>query len=138
MKKIVIIFCTGLFLSVILGACGASAGPSKSLDVTMTDFMFSPNTFTVPAGAQISFSATNNGAVAHSFIIMKEGYKITNHYTDADKTNVYWMVDQIAPGQSIKDSFAAPNDPGDYQIICGISGHFEAGMVAKLIVVKGQ
>ena len=138
MNKIIIIFWIALFPSVLLGACGSAAGPSKSLDVTMTDFMFSPNSFTVPAGAQISFQATNNGAVAHSFIIMKEGYQITSHFTDADKPNIYWKVDQIAPGQSIKDSFMAPDDPGNYQIICGISGHYEAGMVAKLIVVKGQ
>ena len=50
MKKFSFILAIGLLLSSILVACGGPAGPSKSLDVTMTDFMFSPNTFTVPAG----------------------------------------------------------------------------------------
>jgi uncharacterized cupredoxin-like copper-binding protein len=102
----------------------------------MTDFMFSPNTFTVPAGEQITLSATNNGAVAHSFIIMKSGFQATGHFSDADKSNIFWQVEQITPGQSVKESFTSPADPGEYQVVCGVAGHLEAGMVAKLIVVK--
>ena len=136
MKKTLFLFFIVLFISVALAACGSTAGPSKSLDVTMTDFAFSPNTFTVPAGEQISFSATNNGAVTHSFIIMKSGFQVTGHFTDADKPNIFWEVEQIDPGQSIKKMFTSPSDPGEYQVICGVAGHFEAGMVAKMIVVK--
>lgn len=136
MKKFPFILTIGLISSYILAACGRPTGPSKTLDVTMTDFTFSPNTFTVPAGVDITFKATNNGAVAHSFIIMKSGYKVTGHFTDADKSYIYWEVEQITPGQSINKIFTSPSDPGQYQIVCGVSGHFEAGMVANLIVVK--
>lgn len=136
MKKCVFLHILGLSMSLILTACGGSTSPSKVLNINMTDFAFSPNTFTVPAGEQISFNATNNGAVTHSFIIMKFGYHVNTHFTDADKPNIFWEVSQIAPGQSIADNFTAPSDPGEYQIVCGVGGHFEAGMVAKLIVVK--
>jgi len=136
MKKALSFIFAALFLSGVLAACGGPTGPSTSLDVTMTDFAFSPNTFTVPAGEQISFSATNNGAVTHSFIIMKSGFQVTGHFTDTDKPNIFWEVEQIAPGQSVREMFTSPDDPGQYQIICGEAGHFEAGMVAKLIVVK--
>ena len=136
MKKALTFLFPGLFLLANLAACGGPAGPSKSFDVTMTDFAFSPNTFTVPAGEQISLSATNNGAVAHSFIIMKSGFQVTGHFSDTDKPNIYWEVEQIAPGQSVKEMFTSPDEPGQYQIICGVAGHFEAGMVAQLIVVK--
>ena len=123
-------------LLVVLSACGGTTSPSKSINVTMTDFMFSPNTYSVHASAQISFRATNNGAVAHSFIIMKLGQKVQTHFTDADKANIFWELAQINPGQSVNESFTAPTDPGEYQVICGESNHFEAGMVAKLVVVK--
>ncbi len=129
-------FFLGLSLSLILTACGGPAGPSKTLNVTMTDFAFSPNAFAVPAGEQISLTVNNNGAVTHSFIIMKSGYHVTGHFTDADKPDIYWQEPQIAPGQSVKAVFAAPAEPGEYQIVCGVAGHFEAGMVAKLMVVE--
>ncbi len=137
MKKILLPVLLALGLLVVLTGCkGTAAGPSTSINVTITDFEFSPNSFTVPAGAQISFSAVNNGSGEHSFLIMKEGYKVQSHFTDADKANVFWGKDQIAPGTSITDTFTAPSDPGQYQIVCGVAGHFEAGMVATLNVVK--
>ena len=136
MKKLLYFFIFGLCLSVILTACGGSSGPSKSLDVTMTDFTFSPNTFTVRGGDQMSLTATNNGAVTHSFFIMKSCFHVAGHFSDTDKSNIYWEVEQITPGQSVKEMFTSPGDPGEYQIICGVASHFEAGMVAKLIVVK--
>ena len=136
MKYFSLFMIQGIIISLILTACGGPAAPSKNLNVTMTDFEFSPNTFTVPAGQQISISAVNNGAVAHSFIIMKSGYHVNTHFTDTDKSNIFWEVAQITPGQSVTESFTAPSDPGEYQVVCGVAGHFEAGMVAKLVVVK--
>jgi len=114
MEKALFLFFAGLFLSAVLTACDGAMGPSKSLDVTMMDFAFSPNIFTVPAEEQISFSATNNRAITHSFIIMKSGFQVTGHFTDADKPNIFWEVEQTAPGQSVKEMFASPDDPGQY------------------------
>jgi uncharacterized cupredoxin-like copper-binding protein len=123
-------------LSVILTACGGKTGPSTQIHVTMTDFAYSPNSYTVPAGAQILFSATNSGAVAHSFVIMKVGHDVSGHFTDADAANVYWEQPEVPPGSSAQATFTAPSDPGTYQIVCKNGGHFEAGMVAKLVVVS--
>jgi uncharacterized cupredoxin-like copper-binding protein len=101
----------------------------------MTDFTFLPNTFTVPAAEQISLEANNNGAVAHSFFIMKLGHEVRTHFTPADQSNVYWAQEQIAPGTSVHGSFTSPSEPGVYQVVCENAGHLEAGMVAKLVVV---
>ncbi len=128
-----------LGFALLLTACGGSGGaPSVSIHVTLTDFAFSPNTFTIPAGAKISFMAVNNGAGEHSFVIMKAGHDVAGHFTSADQANVYWEKDHIAPGQTVSDTFTAPGDPGTYQVVCGVPGHFEAGMVARLIVVRGK
>jgi uncharacterized cupredoxin-like copper-binding protein len=137
MKKVLLLEVVVLSLALTLASCGGGASaPSTTINVTMTDFQFSPNKFTVPAGAQISFSAANNGGVEHSFMIMKLGHEIKDHFTDADMANAYWMKLGIQPGESVTDTFTAPSDPGTYQIVCHMAGHFEAGMIATLIVVK--
>jgi uncharacterized cupredoxin-like copper-binding protein len=119
----------------ILTACGAASKPSTQITVTMTDFAFSPNTFTVPAGQVLSFSAVNNGADSHSFVIMKLGHDVKLHFTPANQANVYWEQAEVAPGASVQATLTAPADPGVYQVVCANPGHFEAGMVAKLVVV---
>ena len=122
-----------LLLALALSSCG---GPSTSLHVVMTDFAFSPNAFTVPAGQPISLQLTNNGAATHSFIIMKAGTQVQGHFTDADKANVFWEQAAVAPGQSVNATFTSPGEPGDYQVVCGVPAHFESGMVATLTVEK--
>ncbi len=136
MKRVTTLVVLLVALSLGLAACGGTSGPTTSIKATLTDFAFTPNSFTVPAGKQISVSLTNNGATTHSFVIMKAGHQIQLHFTDADKAFIYWSQPQILPGQTINASFTAPSQPGEYQIVCDIAGHFEAGMVAKLNVVQ--
>ena len=50
-------------ISLALASCGGSSAPTTTIDVTMTDFQFSPSAFTVPAGEQITLKSTNSGAV---------------------------------------------------------------------------
>jgi uncharacterized cupredoxin-like copper-binding protein len=121
----------------ILSACGGGGQASKSLDVTMTDFQFSPSTFTVPAGQEITLHAANNGAVVHNFVIMKLGTTAGDSFDDQDVPNVYWEV-ELQPGSSVDTKFTAPTDLGEYQVICRTPGHLAAGMVAKLTVVAGE
>ncbi len=137
MKRLTTLIILLITLSLGVAACGGAAGgPTTSVKVQMTDFVFSPNAFTVPAGQQISVGITNNGATTHSFVIMQAGHDVKDHFTDADKSFIYWVVPQVLPGQTVNAGFAAPSEPGSYQILCDIAGHFEAGMVAKLNVVK--
>lgn len=135
MKRNVSNWMMPFLLAVILTACGGTNRPSKQISVTMTDFAFAPNTFTIPAGEQITFSATNNGAVAHSFVIIKLGNEVVGHFTSQDQENVYWEQAEVSPGASVRATLTAPSAPGVYQVICANAGHLEAGMVAKLVVV---
>ena len=135
MKRKVSNWIVPVLMAVILTACGGTDKPSKQINVTMTDFAFSPNTFTVPAGEQITFSATNNGAVAHSFVIMNLGHQVTAHFTSQDHANVYWEQAEVAPGATAQATLTAPGTAGVYQVVCVNAGHFEAGMVAKVVVV---
>ena len=67
-------------LSIVMGACGGD-GASTDLEVTTTDFEFSPNSWTIPAGEQISIVITNDGSVLHEWVLMQPGVTIE---TEAD------------------------------------------------------
>jgi len=125
-----------LFLMMILvwtvSACGKS-GPSTNLSFSMNDFSFDPNEFTVPAGKEITVHVTHHGSMEHNFIIMKLGLEAGEMFDDADKANVFWEID-LQPGDSETVVFTAPEQPGTYQIICGMPGHLQSGMLGKLVV----
>jgi uncharacterized cupredoxin-like copper-binding protein len=134
MKKHLIVM--AVLLSLTLASCGGG-GPSTNIDVTMTDFQFQPNQFTVPAGQEISFSSSNNGAVVHNFVIMKRGTTAGDFFDDEDVPNVYWEV-ELLPGASVETSFTAPSEPGEYEVVCRTEGHIVSGMTAKLTVVPSE
>ena len=134
MKRIDLL--AAVLLCLLLTAC-SGGGPSNTIDVTMTDFQFQPNQFTVPAGEEIKLNSSNNGAVVHNFVIMKLGTTAGDFFDDEDVPNIYWEV-ELLPGASINTSFMAPSEPGDYQVVCKTEGHIVSGMTAKLIVVPAQ
>jgi uncharacterized cupredoxin-like copper-binding protein len=133
MRKYLIQITIAIGLSLALTACGGG-GPSTNLSVDMVEFMYNPTNFTVPAGQEITIELSNNGAVVHDFIIMNQGVEVGQDFGEEDQPNVYWMA-ELEPGTSNTYTFTAPDQPGEYQVVCGIPGHFLAGMVAKLIVV---
>jgi uncharacterized cupredoxin-like copper-binding protein len=122
--------------AVSITACSHSRASSR-MNITITDFMFSPDEFTVPAGAEITIRVTQGGAVGHDLIIMEYGADAGDKFDDEDKASVYWEID--VPAESVEIAhFTAPSRPGVYQIVCGMPGHMQAGMVGKLIVVDKQ
>ena len=123
-----------ILLALALSAC-QSGGPSTKLNVEMTDFAFTPNHFTVPAGEEITVNIAHHGIVVHEFIIMKPGTNAGEHFDEDDIPNVYKLV-EVPPGHSQSFTFTAPAEPGDYQVVCGIAGHIESGMIATLTVVE--
>jgi uncharacterized cupredoxin-like copper-binding protein len=133
-----ILFFLMLAISLTLSACGSSpAKPTTKLDVTMTDFQFTPNQFMVPAGKEITLNIADTGVVVHNFVIMKFGHSVGTEFADDDTPNVYWEV-EIQPGGSTNTSFTAPKEPGEYEVVCKTPGHLQVGMIAKLIVVENK
>ncbi len=132
MKKFSVLMALVLGMSLILTACGG--GPTTTPSVDMIDFAFEPTDITVPAGQEITMTLTNSGAVEHEFVIMKFGQTVGEDFGDEDEGNIYWEA-EVEAGKTDTVTFTAPTEPGEYQVVCGIEGHFVAGMVGKLIVV---
>jgi uncharacterized cupredoxin-like copper-binding protein len=117
----------------LLAACGP-AQPKTTLNVSMTDFSYSPNELLVPAGQEVTLNISNNGAVIHNLIIMKAGTDLAQDFDAEDEANVYWRI-EVEPGDSATGLFNAPSSPGEYLIVCSTAGHYVAGMTGKLVVV---
>ncbi len=127
-----------LAASLLLSACGGSAasgGNTTQLNVKMSEFAFDPTTFTVPAGAKVNLTLTNTGSVTHSFVIMKQGTKASTPFSASDQSNIYWSTN-VDAGKTANVSFTAPSQPGNYEVVCDIAGHLEAGMQATLTVTQ--
>jgi uncharacterized cupredoxin-like copper-binding protein len=116
----------------LLSACG----PKKTeLNVDMTDFKFTPDTYEVPAGGEVTLNLNNKGTLEHEYVIMIQGKQATTPFDADDEPNVYWEK-ELQSGTSETVTFTAPSEPGEYEVVCGTAGHLEQGMKATLTVTE--
>jgi len=125
----------------IVAACDGGDEASTDLAVTTSDFQFSPDSWTVPAGEEISIDITNEGSVLHEWVLMQPGVSIESE-ADLPETeeellaDFVYVEDEVEAGATKTLTFTAPA-AGTYQIICAIETHFDAGMEGSLTVVDG-
>ena len=76
---------TAIGLAVIVSGCGGGKGPSvasganRSIDVTMTDNAFQPNTLRVTKGDTVTVKFKNNGSVTHEAILGDDAAQTKHH-----------------------------------------------------------
>jgi uncharacterized cupredoxin-like copper-binding protein len=124
-----------LLLSTLILQLTACNNSPTTINVTLSDYRYTPNSLTVPAGKEITLNLTNEGFVSHMFIIFRLGKDAGEKYDPKDVENIYWKV-EVLPGKSATAKFTAPAEPGKYYVTCGLGGHHEVGMVGTLIVEK--
>ena len=135
MKKSIILIGLALLVTpLVLVACGGGGSSGgTSIQAKMTDFAYTPNQWTVPAGKTITLSLTNNGSVEHDWVLMKS--PVTPPFGDKDSSNVVFST-KVAAGATDTVTFTAPSAPGEYEVVCDVPGHLEAGMSGKLVVTQ--
>ena len=129
MKKILLIVVFALTLT----ACNSNKDTPNVLNVSAGVQSYDSSTYKVSAGAEITVNFTNKGYVQHVFDILKKGEHITPPYQAADYKKIMWQI-VAQPGETKSGTFTAPTEPGDYDIVCIVPGHIEAGMTATLVV----
>ena len=87
-----------------------SCGPSTTINLTITDYHYDPDTFTVPAGQEITVNIDNQGFVSHQFVIFKLGTDAGGKIGPEDQDNIYWRF-EVLPGHTDSATFVAPSEP---------------------------
>ena len=111
---------------------------TTALEVVGTDALtFEPDSYTVPAGEQVTLELTSEGAVEHDFVVEDAADRgssdphgqATGQIGDADL-----FVAHADPGETVTATFSV-DEAGTFEVYCSVTGHREAGMVGTLTVV---
>ncbi len=123
------------FFMILIFVLSACAPKEYRFNVKMEEFKFIPDSFSVPAGAQVTMELENTGALEHELVIMLLSKDATLPFDDDDEANIYWEA-ELQPGTKQTITFVAPSEPGEYQLVCGTAGHLEQGMKGVLTVTE--
>jgi uncharacterized cupredoxin-like copper-binding protein len=111
----------------------ATPAPVTELNVDVAEFHFTPALAAVPAGEPVKVTVANKGTVDHEWVIIARGHEVDGEHHFSESA-VLFEVDDISQGTRSTSTFTIAQ-PGRYQLICAIEGHFAAGMEATLLVV---
>lgn len=123
---------TGAVLA--LGGCGDDGDDeaSTSIEATASEFQFEPSSWTVPAGEEFTIGFENDGTTDHEWAVINLGDDIEAEDEFAED-KVLLEVEALPAGESTDAAFTI-DEPGTYQVICALEGHFDAGMEGALTV----
>jgi uncharacterized cupredoxin-like copper-binding protein len=119
------------------GISGDAKKVSRTVKIGMADTMrYSPSEITVKVGETLRIEAKNAGKTMHEIVIgtlkeLKEHSALMKKFPSMEHDEPYMA--HVGPGkiQSIVWQFTKP---GEFYYACLLPGHFEAGMVGKIIV----
>ncbi len=122
-----------LSLFFLLAVYGCNANTNQTLSIDVSDFAFTPNTWTVNAGERVTLKLTNQSSNEHEWVLLKKGEEVTIPFDEDDEARIAFES-EVEPGNVKISFFPAPKQAGLYRIVCGIPGHLEAGMEGTLVV----
>ena len=119
------------------GIAGDAGQAKRSIDVGMSDNMrFTPDRIAVKVGETVRFVARNDGKQLHEFVI---GTKAENEkhaalmlkFPNMEHDEPYMA--HVPPGKTGQIVWTF-NRAGEFEFACLIAGHYQAGMVGKVVV----
>jgi len=121
-------------VALLSGCSGGSGSEGTVIDTTLNNTSIDLSVSTVEAGT-VTFAVTNEGDQVHEI----EVFAGSNTVLPVDKNvaNVSGLtlideIEDILPGGNVRLTLDLP--AGDYIVICNLPGHYEMGMVTKLVV----
>ncbi|HUP98652.1 MAG TPA: cupredoxin family protein [Usitatibacter sp.] len=119
---------------------GKAADPAKAartIQVEMADNMrFAPVEISVNRGDTVRFVATNKGAVMHEMVLgtmddLRQHAEMMRKHPGMEHDEPYML--HVPPGK-VGEMGWRFTKPGTFHYGCLVPGHFEAGMVGKVVV----
>ena len=110
---------------------------SRTVKIDMADTMrYSPSAISVKTGETVSFEAKNSGKIMHEIVFgtmkeLKEHAEMMKKHPGMEHDEPYMA--HVAPGKTERIVWQFTK-PGEFYYACLIPGHFEAGMIGKVIV----
>lgn len=121
-------------------AFGREGDPRKvnrTIQVDMSDgFRFTPSDVVLRRGETVRFVVSNSGKLLHEMVLgtaqeLKEHAQLMRKFPNMEHADANMAHVKAGAKGEIVWQF---NKPGDYQFACLIPGHFEAGMIGKVVV----
>jgi uncharacterized cupredoxin-like copper-binding protein len=119
------------------GKAGDPKKVTRTIEVGMTDTMrYSPMEITVNRGDTVRFVAKNSGKVMHEMVLgtmpeLKEHFELMKKFPDMEHDDPHMA--HVKPGKTAHMVWQFTK-AGEFYYGCLMPGHFEAGMVGKVIV----
>ena len=140
-RAALVLVVSGLVLSGCWGGAGddrvtgsaAAPTPQDELQVTAKEFEFSSRAWAVPAGS-FSVEFTNRGTIEHEWAVLRRGITLRDQRSLREEM-VLFEVEAVPEGTTHVQRFTL-REPGHYQVVCALEGHFDAGMTSDLSVVR--
>jgi uncharacterized cupredoxin-like copper-binding protein len=128
---------TAAVVETTFGKTGDKDTVTRTVKVSMNDKMrFSPASLQIKTGDTVRFVVRNDGKVMHEMVLgtmaeLKEHAELMRKHPGMEHDEPYMA--HVAPGESetIVWQFTRP---GEFYYGCLIPGHFEAGMIGKVVV----
>lgn len=121
------------------GIAGDAKAAKRTVVISMADNMrFSPDRLEVKQGETVRFSVKNDGKIMHEMVIgtkkvLDEHAALMAKFPNMEHDEPY--MTHVAPGKTGELVWTF-NRPGEFDFACLIAGHYQAGMVGKIVVKK--
>lgn len=144
----IVVMCLAAGSSALVG-CGADEDDTKgssekaladgAVDGHVKEWEVVLETDEVPAG-EITFRIENQGTIQHEFLVAKTDIDLGQIPLEGDRFSEeqegLLMIDEIPEyAAGTTEELTVTLEPGTYQLVCNISGHYQAGMFTRLTVV---
>lgn len=119
------------------GIAGEAKAAQRTITVRMLDSMrFVPDRITVKRGETVRFVVANDGKLMHEFVIgtrkeLDAHAAMMVRFPDMEHDEPYMV--HVPPGKTGQVVWTF-NRAGEFDFACLIAGHYQAGMVGRIVV----
>ena len=123
------------------GIAGDAKNAKRTVRIAMLDTMrFTPDVLHVKLGETVRLVHRNRGQVMHEFVLgtrqeLEEHAALMLKFPDMEHDEPYMA--HVAPGKTGEIVWEF-NRAGTFEFACLIPGHYQAGMVGRVIVADGK